>query len=48
MREAQLKNPTKNRRIIMSSICKLPTNMIANMPRTASDNPIILTYPMAV
>ena len=48
MRDAQLKNPTKNRRIITSSICKLPTNTIANMPRTASNNPTILTYPMAV
>ena len=48
MREAQLKNPTNIRRIALSSICKLPTSMITNMPKTASSNPTILTYQMAV
>jgi len=48
MREAQLKSPTNIRRIALSSICKPPTSMITNMPKTAKSNPSILTYQMTV
>jgi len=44
MREAQLKHPTNIRRIELSVIFKLPTSMITNIPKTASNNPNILTY----
>jgi len=43
MRDAQLKIPTKSRRITMSSICKLPINMIAKMPRTPISHKSIFT-----
>lgn len=48
MREAQLKSPTNIRLIALSSICKLPTSMITNMPKTAKSNSSILTYQMTV
>lgn len=48
MREAQLMNPTNILRTELSSICKLPTIMITNIPKTASSNPNILTYQITV
>lgn len=42
MREAQLSNPTKIRLMTWSNICRLPSTMIANRPKTARSKPIIL------
>lgn len=44
MRVAQLRNPTNIRRVERLVICKLTITIIANIPKTASSNPSILTY----
>lgn len=44
MRVAQLRNPTNIRRVEKLVICKLTITIIANIPKTTSSNPSILTY----